>query len=183
MKSNLYKQACKLGKSAARAGLTALLIAQLATNQAGAQNLFGHDTTGASTAQPEIQAPAPNLVQPNLPSATPNFDEAMLAKETSDAFFSLEAQDSSSQSGMTSSTTAPAPTAAKTKPPHHGLGVALAIVGTTTLLIGATGFALSDHFCKNFNAGICQTFHTGGIAMMPVGGAVAATGFYLEFHR
>jgi hypothetical protein len=113
-------------------------------------------------------------------------EEAGLVSPAASPFLSLAldgAQSSSSQN--LPPTDAPAkPPAAKTKPPHHGLGVALAIVGTATLAVGIAAYALGGiDICANEHSGGCQEARDAGLILMPVGAGVAVTGFYLQFHR
>ena len=95
-----------------------------------------------------------------------------------------------SQSSSQDATQAPAATsspamtsAPKAKPSHHGLGVALAIVGTTAIFAGVVLYEGEQHaWCNSTSTGCTEARDT-GIALMPIGGAVAVTGFYLVFHR
>jgi hypothetical protein len=118
-------------------------------------------------------------------------EEASLVSPTSNQFFSLAlegGQSSSSQSLLSqdSSSGAPPaqPRAVKTKSPHHGLGVALAIVGSAALAVGVAAYALGDmDICANEKSGGCHEARDAGLVLMPVGAGVAITGFYLQFHR
>jgi hypothetical protein len=132
------------------------------------------------------------LTEISAPSA--QAEEASLAKPSALLFLSAEAQNggqSSSQSGTQSSSqdasAAAASTkaaAAKIKPPHHGLGIALAALGTTALVLGAVSYSLGHiDICSNEHSGGCGEARDAGLVLMPAGAAVAITGFYLQFHR
>jgi hypothetical protein len=92
-------------------------------------------------------------------------------------------QSSSSQNLPSGGAPAKPPTA-KTKSPHHGLGVALAIVGTAALVSGIALFATEQSigFCSPSSHG-CSEAKDAGLILMPVGAGIAITGFYLQFHR
>jgi hypothetical protein len=112
---------------------------------------------------------------------------ASLVSPTSNQFFSLalEAGQSSSSQNLPSQDSAPAqPRTVKTKSPHHGLGVALAIVGSAALAVGVAAYAISGiDICANDKSGGCKETRDAGLVLMPVGGGVAFTGFYLVFHH
>jgi hypothetical protein len=74
--------------------------------------------------------------------------------------------------------------ARNTKPPHHALGVTLAVVGVTALVAGTVLFAgeKSISVCNGSSTG-CNEARDTGIALMPIGAGVAAVGFYFQFHR
>ena len=74
--------------------------------------------------------------------------------------------------------------ATKTKAQHHGLGVALAIVGTAALVSGVALFATEQSIgvCSPSSHG-CSEAKDAGLVLMPVGAGIAITGFYLQFHR
>jgi hypothetical protein len=155
--------------------------APFAASQSAAQSRIdrdfaysAQDAAPATPAEMEISAPVPNVVQASSVSPAAN------------PFLSI-AQDGgqSSSSPSSSSTTAPAkPPAAKTKSPHHGLGIALAVLGTTTLAVGVTAYALGrTDICANEKSGGCVEARDAGLALMPVGAGVAVTGFYLVFRH
>ena len=105
---------------------------------------------------------------------------------TSNQFFSLalEGGQSSSSQNLPSGAPPAQSRAVKTKSPHHGLGVALAIVGSATLAVGVAAYALSGiDICANAKSGGCKEARDAGLVLMPVGGGVAFTGFYLVFHH
>ena len=135
------------------------------------------------------EAPVPEARVPSAP--VPSLEEASLFGPNSNQFFSLglEAGQSSSSQNLpsqdSSSGGAPArPRTVKTKSPHHGLGVALAIVGSAALAVGVAAYALSEiDICANEKSGGCKEARDAGLVLMPVGGSVAVTGFYLVFHH
>jgi hypothetical protein len=175
------RSAC--GESAIAATLS--LAALLMTPQLAAQNRIFGDSVDPVQPEAGLQ-PAPTshnrtgLRQISAPD--PVREDASLVRSQAIPFLALEAQDSS-QSSSQSGVMNPTPTqtkASRTKPPHRGLGIALAVVGTTTLAVGITLDRLSN--TAVCGAGETECRHL-GIALMPVGGAVAVTGFYLTFHR
>jgi hypothetical protein len=128
----------------------------------------------ATPAKTDISAPIPRL------------EEASLVNPAANSFFSLAQEGGQSPSSQSSSSAAsPAkPPAAKTKSPHHGLGVALAIVGTAPLAVGIAAYALGGiDICANDRSGGCKEARDAGLVLMPVGAGVAATGFYFTFRR
>jgi hypothetical protein len=191
MNSILHSQAFKAGRRCLSRGAPFIAVFALAA-QVVAQNPLIPDSvdvsstaTGATqssaatggSAQIEISEPAPAAEQ----------EEANLTKPEPIPFLSLEAaQDggqSSSQSGSTTAATT-GTTTKKTKPPHRGLGIALAVVGVTALAAGAVAYGVGKtSLCVNEQSGGCKEARDAGIALMPVGGGVAAIGFYLQFHR
>lgn len=138
--------------------------------------------TGGLSSVPEVPVPE---------APVPSLELASAVSPNSSQFFSLalgNGQSSSSQNlppENSSSTAAPAqPRAVKTKSPHHGLGVALAIVGSAALAVGVASYALSGiDICANDKSGGCKEARDAGLVLMPVGGGVAFTGFYLVFHH
>jgi hypothetical protein len=62
--------------------------------------------------------------------------------------------------------------------------VALAIVGSAALAVGVAAYAISGiDICANAKSGGCKETRDAGLVLMPVGGGVAFTGFYLVFHH
>lgn len=60
----------------------------------------------------------------------------------------------------------------------------LAVLGSVTLAAGAVAYAFGrNDICANEKSGGCPEARDAGLALMPVGGAVAFTGFYFTFHR
>jgi hypothetical protein len=171
-----------INRSATSKAASLGLIALLVVTQAGAQDRIfggsgGQDQVGVSSQQ----------AAPSTPTSAQ--EEAKLASPQGIPFLALEAGQngggSSSQDGTQNAPVASGKTpAARTKPPHHALGVTLAIVGTTALVAGAVLFAgeKSISVCNGASSG-CNEARDTGIALMPIGAAVAVTGFYFQFHR
>jgi hypothetical protein len=167
-----------------------------ATPQTSAAVAAPADTDGSTsvlgTSVPE--APVPEAAVPEsrvLVASVSSLEEANLVNPTADMFLSLAQENGQSSSSQNlppenSSSTAPASQArpVKTKSPHHGLGVALAIVGSTALAVGVAAYAISGiDICANAKSGGCKETRDAGLVLMPVGGGVAFTGFYLVFHH
>ena len=184
----------------------ALFFASQSASQAAAQSRFDRDVADrggadsakdAVTATPQTSAAVatpedtdmlnwvPEAPVPNAPVT--QLEMASLVSPTSNQFFSLalEAGQSSSSQNLPSQDSAPAqPRTVKTKSPHHGLGVALAIVGSAALAVGVAAYAISGiDICANDKSGGCKEARDAGLVLMPVGGGVAFTGFYLVFHH
>jgi hypothetical protein len=151
------------------------------------------EDTNVLTSVPE--APVPEAAVPEtrvLGAPVSSLEEASLVSPTSNQFFSLAlegGQSSSTQnlpSGQNLPEAAPPaqPRAVKTKSPHHGLGVALAIVGSASLAVGVAAYTLGGiDICAGEKTGGCKEARDAGLVLMPVGGGVAVTGFYLVFHH
>jgi hypothetical protein len=172
--------------SAALFGLAAVLLATQATSQTRLTRDFDAPPQRAAADEtpdaPSFQAGA------SLSAPVPTVEEADLASPLPISLSALAAAQASNQSpSESSSQSLPAPTtpaAAKIKPQHHGLGVALAIVGTATLAVGIAAYALGGaDICANEKSGGCKEARDAGLVLMPVGGGVAVTGFYFTFHR
>ena len=153
------------------------VAAALASTQAISQNRLTRDA----------EAPPQSAVAPIF-APVPTVEEADLVAPLPIPFSALEATQAGSPSSPESSSQSvpppPPPAAHKTKPPHHGLGVALAIVGSATLAVGIAAYALGGiDICANDKSGGCKEARDAGLVLMPVGGGVAVTGFYLQFHR
>jgi hypothetical protein len=182
----------------------ALFILSQSANQASAQSRFERDGADHSTkpaqdaarATPQASAAIATLadadVLASVPDAPiPQMEMASLTSPASNQFFSLAVEGGQSSSSQnlppenSSSTAPPAqPRVVKTKSPHHGLGVALAIVGSAALAVGVASYALSGiDVCANDKSGGCKEARDAGLVLMPVGGGVAFTGFYLVFHH
>jgi hypothetical protein len=183
----------------------ALFFASQSESKAAAQSLFDrgiadHSTKPAQDAvavTPQTSAavatPADTDILTSVPEApVPSLEEASLVSPTADMFLSLAQENGQSSSSQTlpsgqnlPSGGAPAqPRAVKTKSPHHGLGVALAIVGSAALVVGVAAYAISGiDICANAKSGGCKETRDAGLVLMPVGGGVAFTGFYLVFHH
>ena len=153
----------------------------IATSQTSAALATPADTD-ILTSVPE--APVPEARVTGAPVSS--LEEASLVSPTANLFLSL-AQDggqSSSSQNLPSDAPPAQPRAVKTKSPHHGLGVALAIVGSATLAVGVAAYALGGmDICANAKSGGCKEARDAGLVLMPVGGGVAFTGFYLVFHH
>ncbi len=164
---------------AASLGLIALLFA----TQAGAEDRFFGGSGGQGQVGTGSQQSATALATP-----APAQEEANFASPQGIPFVAIEAgQNGGGSSSQDGTQIAPNPAkapAARTKPPHHALGVTLAVVGVTALVAGAVLFAGEQAigYCNGSSKG-CSEARDTGIALMPIGGAVAVTGFYFQFHR
>jgi hypothetical protein len=164
--------------------------ALFAANQSAAQSRIGRDIGGseqdAANANPLVSSASATPAETDISAPVPRLDEAGLVSPVASPFLSLAqngGQSSSSQSSSSIGGPAKSP-AAKTKPPHHGLGVALAIVGSATLAVGIAAYALGGiDICANEQSGGCKEARDAGLVLMPVGAGVAATGFYFTFHH
>ena len=179
----------------------ALFFASQSASQAAAQSRFDRDVADrgaadsaedAVTATPQTNAAVATPEDTDMLNSVPEapvtqLEMASLVSPTSNQFFSLalEAGQSSSSQNLPSQDSAPAqPRTVKTKSPHHGLGVALAIVGSAALAVGVAAYAISGiDICANDKSGGCKETRDAGLVLMPVGGGVAFTGFYLVFHH
>jgi hypothetical protein len=138
--------------------------------------------TAVLTSVPEAPVPVPAV--PGAPVSS--LEEASLVSPTANMLLSLAQENgqSSSSQGLPSGAAPAQPRAVKTKSPHHGLGVALAIVGSAALAVGVAAYAISGiDICANAKSGGCKETRDAGLVLMPVGGGVAFTGFYLVFHH
>lgn len=164
--------------------------ALFAASQSAAQSQIARDIGGpaqdAANATPLVNSASATPAETDISAPVPRLEEASLVSPVASAFLSL-AQDGGQSSSSQSSTSigSPAkPPAAKTRSPHHGLGVALAIVGTATLAVGVAAYALGGiDICANEHSGGCKEARDAGLVLMPVGAGVAVTGFYFTFHR
>jgi hypothetical protein len=142
----------------------------------------GQLATGSQQIADPPLAPLPTWISTPAPAQ----EEANLSSPRRIPFLALAAGLDSSQSSSQSApaTVPPAKTTATgTKPAHHGLGVALAVVGTAALVAGVALYVGEQHaYCNSSSTG-CNEAKDIGIALMPIGGGVAATGFYFEFHH
>lgn len=133
--------------------------------------------------EPEISAPVPNMEVSSLTNQAGAVSfQALAAQNSSQSSSQSASQDSTA--GSSSSTTSAKTATTKSKPPHHALGVTLAVIGTTTFAAGVVLLA-GEHaisVCNGASKG-CNEARDAGLVMTPVGGAVAITGFYLQFHR
>ncbi len=164
--------------------------ALFAASQSVAQSQIARDIGGpaqdAANATPLVNSASVTRADTDISAPVPRLEEAGLVNPAANSLFSLS-QDGGQSSSSQSSSSAGGPSkrpAAKTKPPHHGLGVALAIVGTATLAVGIAAYALGGiDICSNEQSGGCREARDAGLVMMPVGAGVAATGFYFTFRR
>lgn len=159
------------------------------TAQVVAQNpiipVSGDENGPATGSQQSLSAPsAPVPAEMSAPA--PSQEVASLSNPQTIPFLALAAGQDSGQSSSQTMPAATTPTtkATNTKPPHHALGVTLAVVGVTALVAGAVLFAgeKSISVCTPSSGG-CNEARDAGIALMPIGAGVAVTGFYLQFHR
>jgi len=153
------------------------VAAALASTQAISQTRLNRDVEA-----PPLSASAP------ISAPVPATEEANMAAPSPISLSALESIQAASQSSSESSSqTSPTPTppqANRRKPQHRGLGIALAVVGSVSLAAGITAFAIGESsFCANEKSGGCPEARDAGLVLMPVGGAVAITGFYFTFHR
>ncbi len=201
MKLHLLSFARRLSRQSTGRGAAVLassfgLAAFFATSQAIAQTRIAGNAAAWSYAEAALQRDmtVPSI-QTEISAPVPTVEEAKLVSPLAIPMLSItRAQDSGQSSPQSatqsSSQDSPAPTtstkaaAARSKPPHRGLGIALAVVGTTALVAGVVAYSVSRiDICSNEHSGGCQEARDAGLALMPVGGAVAVTGFYLQFHR
>jgi hypothetical protein len=161
------------GHSSTVPGLIFGLAAVLFATQAISQTRLTRD----AEARPQSVAAA-------ISAPIPTVEEADLSAPLPIPFSSLEATQAGSESSSQSVPPPSPPAAAKTKPQHHGLGVALAVVGSAALAVGIAAYALGGgDFCGNEQSGGCKEARDAGLVLMPVGAGVAVTGFYFVFHR
>jgi hypothetical protein len=153
-----------------------LMLAQNPALQTPAQ----HDALAPESQQITL-APSPQTPL-EISAPVPSSEDASLIHPEISPLLSLEAEQAGSQS-LSQSTPTNA-TATKTKPRHHGLGIALAVVGIVALASGVALYAGESKIsvCNGSSMG-CNEARDTGIALMPIGAGVAATGFYLTFHR
>jgi hypothetical protein len=154
------------------------MMAQSSAPQISVQPAGGAAQSQQTATEVSRQMPA------EISAFAPANEAADLTPAQTIPFLSLEA----TNSGESSSQNAPAApdnsTPAKAKPHHHGLGIALAIVGTLALASGVALYAGEKEVsvCNGSSKG-CNEARDTGIALMPIGGGVAAVGFYFTFHR
>lgn len=175
-------------------GVAALLSTGQVTGQTRIAGKLADQALAATASEQIIAAPSAEQ-RAEISAPAPQTEEATLVKPSTLLSLSMEAAqnsgESSSQSATQSSsqdqpaaTTSTKAASAKTKPPHRGLGIALVAVGTTALVLGVVAYAFGrGDLCANEHSGGCQETRDAGLILMPAGGAVAVTGFYLQFHR
>jgi hypothetical protein len=173
MKSLVVSSLPQMSRSIRRCGmsfpLAALAVAMLCA--AGPAIAQTQNAGAAASAQPAAQAQSAPLVSAPVPVA----EQASLSNPFSDSNSAFAADQ---ESVPAQSFTAPA----HTQGPHHTLGVTMAILGMVAVGGGAASFAVAEQHCKHFT-GICGDLHTGGLATLSAGGAVAAVGFYWQFQK
>jgi hypothetical protein len=185
MKSHRISSLPQLSQTTARGGMPILLASCAAAvlllvgpAMAQAPATPAIQTTAAQPATAAQPQSAP-LVSAPVPADAQASQQASLAGEFASPFSDSNAPDATGQQGAPPQTfTAPA----HTQGPHHTLGKTMAIVGTIALGFGTLSYAVADQHCKHFT-GICGDMHTGGLATLAGGGAVAAVGFYWEFQK
>ncbi len=194
MESNLISQATRFNSRCVSRRVPFLAVLLFAM-QLAAQNSILRDSADQAEVPAQVAtdsqqitdapsaAPTPALVSAPEPAK----EDANLSSPQKIPFLALAAGRDSSQSPSqnTPATVPPTKTTVtRTKPAHHGLGVALAVVGTAALVSGVALFVGEERFsyCNGSSSG-CNEAKDIGIALIPIGAGVAATGFYFEFHR
>jgi hypothetical protein len=178
-------------RSTAAGGLLLALVAALFATQAIGQTRLTREVSAlpeSSTDRAQVNAVPSSQAPAAFSAPVPTTEEAGLAVPKPISFSALAATQAGSSGSTESSSQSMPPTsppaAVKTKRQHRGMGVALAIVGSVTLAAGVTAFAIGEsNFCANEKSGGCPEAKDAGLVLMPVGGAVAVTGFYFTFHR
>lgn len=175
-------------------GVAALLFTGQGISQTRIADKVADQEPAVTSAEQIVAAPSAEQ-RAEISAPSPQVEEASLARPPALLYLSAQApqnggESSSQDATPSSSQDASAPktstkaAAAKTKPPHHGLGIALATIGTTALVAGVIVYAGSHiDLCSNEHGGGCEEARVAGLVLMPAGGAVAFTGFYLQFHR
>jgi hypothetical protein len=146
------------------------------------------EPSSASGSQ-QIDAANPTPPTTEISAPAPAEEQASLSNAQRIPFLAIAAGQDTSQSSSPSAaitTTTQTPTQKK-KPAHRGLGIALVVVGTTALVVGAVGYAVftgPGTFCNGGgDSGNCHTANTAALVLIPVGAGVAGTGLYFTFHR
>ena len=189
MESHLVLQVSRFNRRSLRRGAPYVAVLLLAA-QVDAMNLIVRE----SADQPEGPAGSPQIaLSPSAPApsdiSAPAQQEANLSSFPTVPFLALAAGQDASQSSSPSATmtTTTQTTTQKKKPAHRGLGIALVVVGTTALVVGAVGYAAftgPGTFCNGGGgSGNCKTANNAALVLMPVGAGVAVAGFYFTFHR
>jgi hypothetical protein len=185
MKSGLLSQAFNTGRRCVTRCAPFIAVFAL-TAQVVAQNPLIPDSTDRAADSPQTVAALAQIEAP-APAPAPVQELASLANREAASYFSLAA---AQNGGQSSSQNAPANqtagnvTKTTSKPPHHALGVTLAVVGVAALVSGVVLFAgeNSISLCNGASHG-CNEARDTGIALIPIGAGVAAVGFYFQFHR
>jgi hypothetical protein len=140
------------------------------------------DRPDAVTDTPQIAAAAYTPALQQISAPTPARQEANLKSLQGTLYLALPGAQNSGQNSSqeTPAAATPAqPKTAKANTPHHGLGLALVIVGTTALAAGIALYEGEQHaYCNGSSTG-CSEARDTGIALMPIGAGVAVTGIAL----
>jgi hypothetical protein len=187
MKSHRIMSLPQLSQRTKRSGMPILLASLAAAVLLVAGPLLAQSPTAQSTpaaaqpaavalAQPAPVQAAPAQAAPEISAPVPMNEQASLSNPFSDS-------NSPSAGGQASAPAQSFSAPTHTQGPHHTLGKTMAILGTITLGVGVTAYALADEHCKKYTGEICGGFHNGGIGLMAGGGALAGVGFYWEFQK
>ena len=188
MQLHLFSQATSPGSRMVSRGAPFMAVFVL-TAQVVAQNPVMPGSAGRLDAaiSPAQTGTGSSSLQPtDIPAPLPVREEANLTSPQRIPFLALETGQNNGQSSSQSApaaTTQNTATTTKTKTSHHGLGVALAVVGTTALAAGILLYVGEQHaYCNSSSTG-CNEAKDAGIALMPIGAGLAVTGFYFQFHH
>lgn len=193
MKLHLHSSATRLGERGTGRRISVLaaslaLAVFLVATQAISQTRMTHDSADPAqwTMSGQQIVDAPFLqAETEISAPVPMAEEARLTGPVGLPFSSLGMAQNTGQSSSQSSQVQPPPAkTTATKPAHHALGMALAILGTATFALGVALYVgeQSISVCNGASHG-CNETKDAGIAMMPAGGGLAVTGFYLAIHR
>jgi hypothetical protein len=171
MKSLVVASLPQVNRSVRRCGMSFPLAAFAVAALCAAGPAMAQTQSAGAPTQPAAQAQSAPLVSAPVPVA----EQASLSNPFSDSNSAFAAYQ---ESAPPQTFTAPA----HTQGPHHTLGVTMAILGMVAVGGGAASFAVAEQHCKHFT-GICGDLHTGGLATLSAGGAVAAVGFYWQFQK
>jgi hypothetical protein len=185
MQSGLLSHTFRIGSGCLSRCAPFIAVITIAAQVAAQSPLIPSTADEATSSTQPLAAQAPAQIE--APAPAPAQELASLASRETASFFSFAA---AQNGGQSSSQTAPASqtagNAAKAtaKPAHHALGVTLAVIGVAALVSGVVLFAgeKSISVCNGASHG-CNEARDTGIALIPIGAGVAATGFYLQFHR
>jgi hypothetical protein len=149
------------------------------------QDTVGQSQVSAGAQQIAASTSTPSPTEISAPEAAQL--KASPADQQTIPFLALAAgQDANQSSTQNAPSVAPAKAAAKkTKSSHHALAVTLTVMGTVALVGGAVLYAgeRSAWVCSGpGNSSGCNTAKDSGLALMPIGAGIAATGLYLQFH-
>jgi hypothetical protein len=188
MRWHLLSRTAKFNSKCVSRSAPFLAVLLLAV-QAVAQNPIIRSSTDqaqVATGSQQITAAPSTPLPTEISVPEPAQQEANLSSPPRIPFLALAAWQDSNQSSSQNAPatiTPPKTMATKTKPPHHALGITLAVVGTTALVAGVALYAGEQHaYCNGTSSG-CNEAKDSGLALMPIGAGVAAIGFYLQFHH